>query len=387
MKNKILILLIVVILITSLALIIKKKSDPISLKENQEKRAVFISYLEFNKYLKNQNKENITKQINNIINNVSKNKFNMIILQVRPFGDAIYESKYFYPSLTIVSSEEKELPIDVLKTFIDYSHEKGIEVHAWINPFRIRSNDNSSTIKNPLFLKWLQTNNILINKGIYLNPASKEVRELIVNGVREIVTNYNVDGIHYDDYFYPNEIIDLKNYEQYKQEGGTLSLTEYRYDNINLLLKETYKTIKQVNKDVLFGISPSGNIENNLTIEYLNIKAILQENNYIDYVMPQIYFGFNNSNKPYIETLYNWDSLIINNNIKLYVALALYKSNQIDNWANEGKYEWQEYNDILKRQVIIARNLDKYEGLAVFRYDNMLNETSKKEIDNLLSIF
>ena len=263
-------------------------------KTKIEKRAIFISYIEYQDYLKGKNKQDITNEITKMIDNIKKYKFNMLILHVSPFSDAIYESKIFPSSSSIVNKEGEKLPIDVLSYFIEVAHKNNIELHAWINPYRISNSTDVTKLSftNPAY-KWLNTNNVKVieNKGIYYNPASSEVHDLIISGIEEIVKNYDVDGIHLDDYFYPDTTIDLENYQPFE---NTISLTDYRLSNTNKLVKDIYDKIKSINNKVLFGISPEGNIENNYNNNYADVKKWISEKGYIDYIMPQLYYGFLN---------------------------------------------------------------------------------------------
>src|SRR5574344_408001 len=231
-----------------------------------------------------------------MINNISYFGLNTIILQVRPFSDAIYKSDIYETSKVVVNKEGDPLDLDILNYFIKEGKKKNIDIYAWVNPYRIRSENNISDIsKDSYYYKWLKTNNIERSKdGIYLNSASEEVLKYITNGLKELCENYDIKGIIYDDYLYPNDTIDL---ESYNKSDKSLNLKEYRLNNIETLLKESYKTIKSVNENIKFGISPAGNIENNLDKEYLDVKTVLNEN-YLDMIIPQLYFGFNNTNKP-----------------------------------------------------------------------------------------
>lgn len=395
MKLKKIIIAIIFITLIAVFFIPENKKEPEEEKEITEKRAIYISYLEYGEYLKGKSIDEQKRNIDSIVEMLFLNNFNMIILHVRPFSDAIYKSGVFPYSYTINGKETASGSLDILEYFIKASHEKNIEVHAWINPYRIRNTNNISSISkdNPAY-KWIKekSNNVEVKNGIYYNPASQEVLDLIVKGVEEIVKNYAVDGIHYDDYYYPTETIDLKNYEEYKNSGGELSLKEYRYQNIYKLLEKTNKIIKKTKSNVLFGISPAGNIENNLNNEYLNIKYILENTTYLDYVMPQIYFGFNNSNKPFIDTVKEWNNLIKNKKTKLYIALSPYKIGLEDKYAGKGKDEWIESENILARQILFSRTLSNYVGFSLFRYEFVFNEkkyqsNSEKEITNMLKIF
>ena len=352
----------------------------------KEEKGVFISYIDYN-VLKGKNKDEMSKEIAYMIKNIKDFGLNSIILQTNPFNDAIYQSEIYQSSHIVVEHEGDQLPIDILETFIEKGRENNISIYAWMNPYRIRNKNSIKDIsKDSYYYKWLHTNNIeKTDKGIFLNPASEEVLEYITKGINELCTNYDIKGVIYDDYYYPTGTIDLKNY---KEQNKKISLKEYRINNINKLIEQSYNTVKEVNKNIKFGLSPSGNIENNLNKEYLDIKSILKTEK-IDMIIPQLYYGFNNGTKPYIKTLNDWNS-INKNNHDLYVALSLYKSGKQDKWAGKGKNEWLENDDIIKKQILIARNTNNYKGFFIYRYDNLFNDINNKklntEIDNLKSI-
>lgn len=136
--------------------------------------------------------------------------------------------------------------------------------------------------------------------GIYYNPGSEEARQLIVDGVKEIVANYNVDGIHFDDYFYPttDASFDSGTYAAYQNSGGTLSLADWRRENVNILVRQTYAAIKSINPSVKFGISPQGNMSNNYNVQYSDVAKWISTSGYVDYICPQVYFGFQNQHQP-----------------------------------------------------------------------------------------
>ncbi len=355
-------------------------------EEIKEEKGVFISYIDYN-VLKGKNKDEMSKEIAYMIKNIKDFGLNSIILQTNPFNDAIYQSEIYQSSHIVVEHEGDQLPIDILETFIEKGRENNISIYAWMNPYRIRNKNSIKDIsKDSYYYKWLHTNNIeKTDKGIFLNPASEEVLEYITKGINELCTNYDIKGVIYDDYYYPTGTIDLKNY---KEQNKKISLKEYRINNINKLIEQSYNTVKEVNKNIKFGLSPSGNIENNLNKEYLDIKSILKTEK-IDMIIPQLYYGFNNGTKPYIKTLNDWNS-INKNNHDLYVALSLYKSGKQDKWAGKGKNEWLENDDIIKKQILIARNTNNYKGFFIYRYDNLFNDINNKklntEIDNLKSI-
>ena len=357
-----------------------------------EKRAVFISYIELGNNLRGKSSSDMKTTINTMLDTAKDFGFNMIILQVRSFSDAIYKSSIFPSSRSVVNTEGDELPFDILKYFIEKAHQKKLELHAWINPYRI-SNDNDITIiskENPAY-DMLNTTEVEVNeKGIYYNPASSKVESLILEGIEEIITNYDVDGIHFDDYFYPaSSTIDQKEYNEVLEENSSITLQEYRLNIISSLIKKTYDLIKSYDKSLVFGISPDGNIDNNYNSNYVDTMKFCTEEGYLDYIMPQVYYGFLNSVKPFEETVKSWNNLITNK-IELIPALAFYKTGNIDKYAKEGSNEWLEYNNIIAREVLLSRKLSNYSGFAIFRYDSIFNtnltDVTFKEKENLKNI-
>lgn len=383
-------LIIILIFILGLFLLFGKKSKEV--EKMEEKRFIFISYIELAKYLKDKEETVMKNTIDDMINQCKYFGFTDIILQVRSFSDAIYYSDIFPSSITIVAKEGDKLPFDVLDYFIKISHKNNIRLHAWINPYRIRSNLSKEEIKdnNPAF-KYLNTNKVEKNaKGIFYNPADEEVRKLILSGVDEILDNYDIDGIHYDDYFYPSDTIDLENYNEAKKDNQDLTLQQFRLENTTKLIKETYERVKKKNKNILFGISPEGNITNNYEVNYIDTKKFASEEGYVDYLMPQIYFGFFNSVKPFYQTVKEWNSYITTDKVKLIPALAFYKVGCEDLYAKDGQYEWVESNNIIAREVLTSRPLSNYQGFAIFRYDSILSDNltdqAFKEKENLKNI-
>ena len=136
------------------------------------------------------------------------------------------------------------------------------------------------------------------------------------------------------------------------------------------MIKKVYKVCHDNN--ILFGISPDGNIDNNYHKNYADVKKWMSEDNYIDFIMPQIYYGFLNQNKPFIDTSHEWESLLTNN-IDYYVALAFYKVGREDYYAFSGKDEWILNNNIIMREIIVSRSIHNYHGFVLFRYDNLFD--------------
>lgn len=379
---------ILVIIVLSIVLISNIKLDRKSIKKEEETRAIFVSYIELNKYIKGNDYEISKRNIRKIIKNIKRLKCNTIILQVRSASDAIYKSNIYPMSLNIVNTEYDDY-YDVLDYFIKESHKSNVKVIAWINPYRIRTTCDKTTIteKNPAY-KYLDTDIVYINNGIYYNPSKQETEDLIVKGVEELL-NYDVDGILFDDYFYPDNNIDKKDYEEYIKNNEFIEEKNYRLNIVNKMIKRVYKTCK--NKNIKFGISPDGNIDNNYNKNYADVKSWLKSNEYIDFIMPQIYYGFYNSTRDYIKVTKEWENLIENKDIELYIALAFYKVGMEDKYAKSGFNEWIDNDNIIMREILLSRNLKNYKGFSLFRYENIFNEeiytkTSIKEIENLKKI-
>ncbi|WP_346928984.1 family 10 glycosylhydrolase, partial [Clostridium sp.] len=237
-------------------------------------------------------------------------------------------------------------------------------------------------------------NIIKYNDGIYYNPGKEEVRQLIVNGVKEIVENYEVDGIHFDDYFYPSsdDSIDKKAYENYISSGGDLDLSSWRRENVNILVKQVYSAIKEIDSKVVFGISPQGSMNNNYNSQFIDVEKWVQNPGYIDYICPQVYYGFLNDNSDFQKVIEEFNTLTTEPTVKLYIGLSVYKIGTEDTWAGNGKDEWKSSIDMLKRQVEASRRLEKYDGILLFRYDSLFNPSSdvkdqiQGERENLKSI-
>lgn len=355
--------------------------------QQEEVRGVFISYIEIQRYL-GENQVKSKRNIRRIVKKIKKSKMNTIILQIRSNSDAIYPSKY-YPWSKSLTGEEGVEYFDVLGYFLEETKKENLKLYAWINPYRIRTIDEIESIStlSPAY-PYLNTEYIYRNNGVFFNPSKKEVEDLIVKGVEEVIENYDVDGILFDDYFYPGDDVDNKDYEEYINQFGFLTIRNYRLNVINHLVKRVYRICHK--KNVLFGISPDGNIENNYENHYADVKRWVTEKGYIDFIMPQIYYGFLNETKPFYQTVKEWDEMI-KNNADLIVALALYKSGTVDEYAKSGREEWINNNNILKKEVIISRNRKHYKGFAIFRYDNFYeeefyNDQLIEEVKNLTEI-
>lgn len=355
-----------------------------------EKRGIFISYIELSKYLKNKSAVEGKENIDLIIKNIKELGFNEVIVQVRSFSDAIYPSKIFPWSSVVSSAEGVEGSFDILKYFIEKAHKEEVEFIAWINPYRIRSQADISGIssQSPAYA-YLNSDVVYIGDGIYFNPSKEYTHNLVVSGVLELVKNYKVDGVLFDDYFYPNNEIDIKDYEAYIESNAYISKEQYNLDVVSRLIKDVHDVCNKYG--VLFGVSPDGNIENNYNKVFADVKKWCSSNEYVDFIMPQIYYGFLNEARSFKKAIDEWESIVTDLDVGLQIALAFYKVGESDYYAKGGSKEWMENKDIIMREIIMSRNLKQYEGFSLFRYDylyneDLYNEMTLNEIENMKKV-
>jgi len=320
-------------------------------------------------------KSNYEKLIKTVLLNVKNNGFNTIFVQVRPYADSFYPSKIYPPSSYVVGAYGNSFSYDPFKILIDKAHELKLSVHAWINPLRAMTEGEIKKIPDTYKIKKWYNNksNVLVNVDgrLYFNPAFYDVRKLIVDGVAEIISNYNVDGVHMDDYFYPTtaENFDSGIYSEYVDNGGDLTLDKFRKVRLNSLISEIYKKVKSKNGSLLFGISPQGNLEKAYNENYADVYTWCSKKGYIDYICPQVYFGLEHETHDFNKLSQEWQSIITNDNVNLLIGMSLGKAKaQIDHNAGTGKYEWAENTDVLKRCLENTKAFERCRGVAFFSY-------------------
>lgn len=372
-----------------------KKNTEIPQTQKQNIIGIWINYNEIQNLISDcDNQEQLNNKINSIFNEFTKYNINIIFLHSRAFDDCFYRSNIYPPSEYCIN-EKNELKFDVLQSFIDCSKEYNIEIHAWINPYRVRKDNKTEFInKNTLAGKWYSQNLddqrlIITNNSIFYNPAYIEVQKYVLSGIKEILDNYNVDGIHIDDYFYPttSETIDTEIYNEYMKNGGSLSLDDFRRQNVNSLVTSIYSLVKSYGDNLIFSISPSADIEADYSTHYADVKLWASQKGYADYIIPQIYFGFQHETMPFEAILNEWINLKTENT-KIAIGLSVYKSGEIDSFAKSGSNEWIENTDILKRQIQLINNNENLNGYSFYSSSHLINdynENLKKEKLNIIS--
>ena len=360
-----------------------------------EWRAAWVSYLEWAE-MDFSSQETFRAGAAQLMDNCAALGLNTVLAQVRPFGDALYPSRLYPWSHLCTGTQGQDPGFDPLDILITEAHVRGLSLEAWVNPYRLRASAAQPAVLAPSNLActhpdWVWTDPD--TGGLYLNPACPEAARYVVQGVAELVQNYPVDGIHFDDYFYPTTDagFDSASYQAYKNKGGSLSLAAWRRQNVNDLVKQVYAAVKQADGEVLFGISPQGNMDNNYNKQFIDVKKWLSEEGYLDYICPQVYFGFKNSTCPYEQTVEEWNDLI-QNKVQLVVGLSPYKVGLEDAYAGNGRWEWANSGDILARMVETARKEEHYQGFALFRYNSVFQPESSvrpailEELDSLQEV-
>lgn len=362
-----------------------------------EVRAVWISYLEFLSHAKNVSKSQFEAWITDIFSTAADYGLNTVYVQVRPFGDALYDSDIFPWSYVLTGEEGTNPGYDPLDIMVDCARDNGLRIEAWLNPYRVRAagTDRELSSSNPAYKAVRNGDRLAIkyDGGIFYNPASSEARELIADGVREILENYDVDGIHFDDYFYPttSSAFDAEEYDEYTSNGGTLSLSDWRRKNVTALIKEVSSAIRDTDPDATFGISPQARMDINYNAQYADIEA-WADAGYMDYVCPQIYFGFDHASYPFDDLADDWAKIVKGTVVDLYIGLAVYKIGVSDSYAGSGSKEWINNDDLLKQMVKYTRDMAECDGFVLYRYDSLFNPESsvknavKTERNNLASI-
>ncbi len=350
-------------------------------------RAVWISYIDIQYYLQDTSEEKFTRNITNMCKTAKENGLNTVIVQVRPMGDAMYPSSY-YPWSYYISSNMKAPAYDPLAIMVEAAHSQGLKIEAWFNPYRLSNNDKTTErFKSTKYYDAYKDDIIEFEGGngeiwLSLNPASQRARDIITSGIAEVVANYAVDGVHLDDYFY----VAGMNHEY--DDGESISTAEKKA-NVNALVRQIYTTVKNINSNCVFGISPAGNLENCRNAG-ADIDTWLTQTGYVDYLMPQIYwtdmYGSNNTDMfgNRAKAFYN----LRTNNVPLYIGLALYRVGE-ESSTDKG---WSAKTTNIVEQYRRARDMG-YDGFALFRYqwidkyeqadDDVVNKVAGTEMSNL----
>lgn len=337
-------------------------------KFNTEMRAAWVSFIDFKDLgLTNVREKTFKKNAEIMVKNAKRNGINTIFFHVRAFDDAAYKSKVFRAMRYLKTNASYKKPAissfsyDPLKLVIEAAHKRGVQLHAWLNPYRV-------------------------NYDYFLSPKSEYSTNRIVKAVNEILA-YKVDGIHFDDYFYHAK----KGYyrgnrkKQYSVNPAT-SKKDYSPSSIN---KRRYvnRLIRRVNKitrkNVLFSVSPAGNVDNCMN-SGVDLTTWLSNDGYVDMIMPQIYWTDNWGARGRVKMFSSRLRQFIRKNkkkIPMVVGLALYRSGE----RGRDDRGWSMRGNNIARQI---KGIRKYGlgGYCLFRFNNLYQGRCKKEVRNMRKI-
>ncbi len=332
-------------------------------------KAIWFAYLDIDSMLSGAMEAEFRTSIRSAFMNVSATGFNTVYVHVRAFGDAYYFSDYYAFTSAYSGRVGNRPDYDPLEIMIEEAHSLGLSFHAWINPMRTTTKERFKQMDDDYQLKkWYDSKTANGTYLVYnykteyywLSPAYPAVRELICNGVSELVRKYDVDAIHIDDYFYPTTD-DSFDEAAYKAANTDKTLSDWRRGVVSILVKEMYQTVKSCNDTVLFGISPAGNTKNNYESYYADIYLWGSTKGYCDYMVPQIYYGYQDK-LPYDTTVAEWMTVVTNPSVNLVCGIAAYKVGLNTEWSS---------GNMLRRQVDLIAEYDEYKGYAFYRYGSI----------------
>lgn len=331
------------------------------------------------------------KALTDKLDNLKRLGINTVFFQVKPDATALWQSKILPWSDTLTGKIGEDPGYDPLQFMLDEAHKRGMRVHAWFNPYRVSVNTKPGTVtelnntlsQNPssvfvLHRDWIRT----AGERFVLDPGIPEVRDWVTSIVAEVVENYPVDGVQFDDYFYTESpgsaLNDSQTFRRYGQ--GFASKADWRRHNTEKLIAQVSQTIKKLNPEVEFGVSPAGVWRNRshdpagsdtrgaaaYDESYADTRRWVQLG-LLDYIAPQLYWPFARDAARYDVLAKWWANVVKSTNTRLYIGVALYKvgepSRKEPDWAvNGGVPE-------LKKQLDMNETEPHINGTILFRED------------------
>ena len=331
-------------------------------------RAVWVSYLEWQQ-VDFSTPETFSGDIAVILDNIRNLGATVVLAQVRPFGDALYPSSYYPFSHLCTGQQGRDPGYDPLALLVQAAHDRGLALEAWVNPYRIQAGltpalcGASPAKLHPDWVKYTDT-------GAYLDPANTAVRQYIADAVGELCANYDVDGIHFDDYFYPttDPAFDAADYAA---SGTALTQDDWRRENVNALVELCHATARRYG--VRFGVAPVGDPEQNYALQYSDAARWLRQGT-VDYLMPQLYWG-----QEYVkdgDTSHNlarlagaWAALPRAAGVRLYAGLGAYRIGAGD--GSDAGSEWVSGRALADQLNLLDRL--GVQGAGLYRYASLFD--------------
>lgn len=323
----------------------------------------------------------IRREVNTILERAVSQGINAIFLQVRPTADAFYRSEIFPWSHLLTGTQGTALAdgFDPLDYWIERAHALSIEIHAWLNPYRVTFPNQNITNPNNLAENHPARQNpdlvIAYRNSLFFDPGNPSARQLILDGAEELLRNYNIDGIHLDDYFYPSRYFpDGATFARY---GAGRDLHDWRRENVNTLIRGLQTVVRETNPRARFGVSPTAIWKNNTTdtrgsatrgkesfhAAYADTRRWVLEG-WVDYIVPQIYWFTGFEIACYEVVLSWWEDVVRGTNVDLYIGHAVYR--EVENRAN--------WSGEIVRQLGRNSRSDVVRGSIFFRAQHMDSE-------------
>lgn len=297
-----------------------------------------------------------------------ENGFTDVFVQVRSNGDAYYRSRV-YPRAASWSQD-----FDPFQVFLEENRQVGLQVHAWINPYRCQTAGQMLQIPDTYPTRmWAQEQAepiVQVSGRWYLNPADAHAQALICTGAQELLDGYDIAGLHIDDYFYPTTEpeLDAAAFAASRSED----LTAWRTEQVNTLVAALYAQVHAA--DRIFSISPRGDPAASAQLLYADPETWCSQSGYCDWILPQLYYGFDNETCGFAEMLALWQGMVQTDGVRLIPGICTYKVGQADDWAGTGRMEWLTEQEIPARQAaaVLETGLN---GVAVY------SSASTRELD------
>jgi Uncharacterized protein conserved in bacteria len=343
--------------------------------------------------------------LTNKLDNLKSLGINTVFFQVKPDATALWPSKILPWSDMLTGKIGEDPGYDPLQFMLDEAHKRGMKVHAWFNPYRVSTNIKPSTVNelnrtlshDPASIFVLHRDWIRISGDRFvLDPGIPEARDWITSIVAEVVSRYPVDGVQFDDYFYtesPNSTLnDTSTYQKYGQ--GFASKADWRRNNTQKLIEQVSHTIKQINPNVEFGVSPAGVWRNRshdpsgsdtrgaaaYDESYADTRQWVQKG-LLDYIAPQLYWPFARDAARYDVLAKWWASVVKPTHTRLYIGVALYKVGE----PSKREPDWTVSGGVpeLSKQIDLNESMPEINGTILFREDN-LNQPQTRQAVNYL---
>ncbi|WP_276795493.1 glycoside hydrolase family 10 protein [Ruminococcus champanellensis] len=297
-----------------------------------------------------------------------ENGFTDVFVQVRSNGDAYYRSRV-YPRAASWSQD-----FDPFQVFLEENQQVGLQVHAWINPYRCQTAGQMLKIPDTYPTRmWAQEQAesiVQVSGRWYLNPADAHAQALICTGAQELLDGYDIAGLHIDDYFYPTTEpeLDAAAFAASRSED----LTAWRTEQVNTLVAALYAQAHAA--DRIFSISPRGDPAASAQLLYADPETWCSQSGYCDWILPQLYYGFDNETCGFAEMLALWQGMVQTDGVRLIPGICTYKVGRADDWAGTGRMEWLTEQEIPARQAaaVLEAGLN---GVAVY------SSASTRELD------